>query len=179
MSMKFSEYIKKTNQDKAQWRKELGKELNFFLLFIFLREYRIVSLFRLCSYLRTHWYFLPLYCFVRIIYRHESLSNGCDIPSHTEIGAGFVIHHCSGIVIHPNAIIGKNCVIRSGCVIGMQDNEVPVIKDNVVFGVHAIVIGKVVVENNCIIGAGSVVTKSTDPNGIYAGVPARRIKNCV
>lgn len=29
------------------------------------------------------------------------------------------------------------------------------------------------------IGAGAVVTKSTEPNGVYAGVPAKRIKDRV
>jgi acetyltransferase-like isoleucine patch superfamily enzyme len=46
----------------------------------------------------------------------------------------------------------------------------------VVLGVHATVIGATTIESGCIIGAGAVVTKSTKPNGVYAGVPAKRIK---
>ena len=33
------------------------------------------------------------------------------------------------------------------------------------------------ISSRCIIGAGSVVTRSTEPGGIYAGVPAKRIKS--
>jgi maltose O-acetyltransferase len=29
----------------------------------------------------------------------------------------------------------------------------------------------------CIVAAGAVVTRSTDPNGLYAGIPARRIRD--
>jgi len=177
--MTLRQFIQICNEDKTQWRKELGKNINFFFLFIFLREYRIVVLFRMCAYLRSHWYFFFIYCIVRLFYRHLTLSNGVDIPSHVEIGGGWVIHHCNGIVIHPQARIGKNFVIRSGCVIGYNGGGVPVICDNVIFGVHATVIGGVIIEAGCIIGAGAVVTKSTEPNGIYAGVPARRIKERV
>lgn len=32
------------------------------------------------------------------------------------------------------------------------------------------------IAHGCVIAAGSVVTKSTEPNGLYGGVPARRIR---
>ncbi|MDE6864117.1 MAG: hypothetical protein K2J41_07020 [Eubacterium sp.] len=35
----------------------------------------------------------------------------------------------------------------------------------------------VTVEDGCVIAAGSIVTKSTYPNGLYAGAPAQRIKD--
>ncbi len=43
-------------------------------------------------------------------------------------------------------------------------------------GVHCVVIGNVEIASGCVIGAGAVVTKSTEPNSIYVGVPARKIK---
>ena len=39
------------------------------------------------------------------------------------------------------------------------------------------VIAGVNIAPGCIIAAGSVVTKDTEPNGLYAGVPARRIRD--
>lgn len=49
------------------------------------------------------------------------------------------------------------------------------IGDNVFIGMNTIICRGVTIGNNVIIGAGSVVTKNCDSNGIYAGVPARRI----
>ena len=50
------------------------------------------------------------------------------------------------------------------------------IKDNVWIGANVTILDGVTVASGCVLAAGSVVTKSTEPNGVYAGVPARRIK---
>lgn len=47
--------------------------------------------------------------------------------------------------------------------------------NNVFIGVRSIIMPGVVIEDNCIIGAGSIVTKKCESNGVYAGVPAKRI----
>ncbi|MCR4913326.1 MAG: acyltransferase [Lactobacillus sp.] len=51
--------------------------------------------------------------------------------------------------------------IDDGCWIGANVTILP--------GVH---IGK-----GCVIGAGAVVNKDCEPNGVYVGVPAKRIKD--
>lgn len=171
--------IKLIQSDNEHWKVELGKSrINFFLLFLLLREYRIVVLFRIVQYLRKNRIFVILYFFMRFLYRCYTLKNGCEIPSSTKIGGGLVIHHCNGIVINSETKIGNNLVIRSGCVIG-NEKGCPEIGDNVVMGVHSVVIGNIKIRDNCVIGAGAVLTKSTEPNGIYAGVPAKRIKDRV
>lgn len=175
--MKFRGLLDVMNKDNLRWKQELGKEnVNFFLLFLFLREYRIVVRLRLCEYLRSKKALFLVYCFERFLYRRVTLRNGCDIPSRTKIGAGFVIHHCTGIVINPNAVIGENCTIRGGAVIGSTNKGVPILGDNVNMGVHAIIIGNVQIGNGCVIGAGSVVTKSFPDNSVIAGVPAKLIR---
>lgn len=175
--MKLKEYKDIVKKDKENWKKELGKEkLNFFILFLFLREYKIVVLFRLCSLFKGRKLLMPLYLFIRFYYRYFSLKNGCEIPTSTKIGGGLVIHHCSGIVINSESKIGENFVIRTGCVIGKKSNGVPNIKNNVTMGVHSIIIGNILCEDNSYIAAGAVVTKSTEKNGIYAGIPAKLIK---
>ena len=50
------------------------------------------------------------------------------------------------------------------------------IKDNVFIGSNVIILPNVTVGENVIVGAGSIVTKSLPPNGVYAGNPARFIK---
>ncbi len=48
--------------------------------------------------------------------------------------------------------------------------------DNLI-GNGVIIVGDVVVARGSIVGSGAVLTKSTEENGIYAGVPARWIKS--
>lgn len=43
-------------------------------------------------------------------------------------------------------------------------------------GARAILLRGVTVGNGCVIAAGAVVTKSCEPNGLYAGVPAERMR---
>ncbi|OWY07404.1 hypothetical protein B6V74_18410 [Thioclava sp. F42-5] len=51
-----------------------------------------------------------------------------------------------------------------------------VIEDDVWIGANCTILDGVRIAQGCVIGAGSVVSKSTKPFGIYAGVPARLIK---
>lgn len=80
--------------------------------------------------------------------------------------------HCtyqrSATVIGNNVSIGHNAVVH-GCVI----------EDNVLIGMGAIVMDQAVIGSNSIIAAGAVVLENTRvaPGSLYAGVPAKRIKD--
>ena len=53
-----------------------------------------------------------------------------------------------------------------------------IIKDNVWLAMNTTVLKGVTIEEGCVVGTGSLVTKSCDePHSIYAGVPARKIKS--
>ena len=52
-----------------------------------------------------------------------------------------------------------------------------IIEDNVFIGAHSTILKGVVIGTNAVIGAGSVITKSIPSNEIWAGNPARFIKN--
>ena len=52
-----------------------------------------------------------------------------------------------------------------------------IIKDNVWLGGGVIVLAGVVIGENTVVGAGSVVTKSIDANSFYAGNPAVKVRN--
>lgn len=51
-----------------------------------------------------------------------------------------------------------------------------VIKNGCWIGANSIILPGVTIGEGCIIGAGSVVTKDCEPNGLYIGNPAKRIK---
>ena len=88
------------------------------------------------------------------------------------------IWHPVGIVIHKNAIIGKNCSIYQNVTIGSDGNpeHVPTIGDNVTIYANAVVFGKITVGNNAKIGAGAVVFHDVPENSVVAGNPAKIIK---
>ncbi|WP_171042358.1 acyltransferase [Sinomonas gamaensis] len=55
-------------------------------------------------------------------------------------------------------------------------NKAVTIGDGCWIGAGAIIMPGVDVASGCIVASGAVVTKDTEPNGIYAGVPAQRIR---
>ncbi len=87
--------------------------------------------------------------------------------------------------------IGSNCKITQGVVILAHDfsysilrpiyNEIPkkcaetIIGDNVFVGINSIILMGSKIGNNCIIGAGSVVSGKIPDNEVWAGNPARFI----
>ncbi len=140
--------------------------------------------FNYCVWMRVCGYFYA-YRFTRytvflpslLALKRRSIKYGIDIPYRTCIGKGFYIGHFGGIVINPNAVIGKNCNISQGVTIGQTNRGeragTPVIGDNVFIGPGAMIIGNIKIGNNVAIGANAVVTKSVPDNAVVAGVPAR------
>jgi acetyltransferase-like isoleucine patch superfamily enzyme len=52
-----------------------------------------------------------------------------------------------------------------------------IIRKGCYFGDNCIIMGGITVAERCIIGAGSFVNKDTDPDGVYVGTPARRLRD--
>ena len=70
----------------------------------------------------------------------------------------------------------RNSVIRRGP--GCRDINLPVTFERGCWiGVGSIILPGVTIGEGCIVAAGSIVTKSTFPNGLYAGNPAVRVKD--
>jgi len=51
------------------------------------------------------------------------------------------------------------------------------IEDGVWIGAGATIMGGCVVRTGCVIGANALITRSTEPNGLYLGSPARRVRD--
>lgn len=97
--------------------------------------------------------------------------NSIRIGNKVNIQDGAVIHclyQKSTVEIGDNVTIGHNVIIHGAK-----------LESNVLVGMGAIVMDHVVVGENSIIGAGSLVLEGTqiEPGSIYAGVPAKRIKS--
>ena len=97
--------------------------------------------------------------------------NSIRIGNKVNIQDGVVIHatfETASTHIGNNVSIGHNAIVH-GCTI----------HDNVLIGMGSIVMDDCVIVSNSIIAAGAIVTKNTrvESGSIYAGVPAKKIKN--
>ena len=92
-----------------------------------------------------------------------------------EIGGGlFFCHGFSTIVVVKS--MGKNCWINQQVTIGANSQYgYPTIGNDVHIFAGALVIGDIMIGNNVVIGAGTVVTKSVPDNCTVVGNPARII----
>lgn len=100
---------------------------------------------------------------------------GITLPLEARIGPGLRIYHFGNIVIHSQAVIGRNCTLRHGVTIGdrVPDGPTPVIGDDVDFGAYAQVLGNVHIGNGAKIGAMTVVLRDVPAGATAVGVPAR------
>ena len=106
-------------------------------------------------------------------HRFWSAVSGADIPLNCKIGGGLMIPHPNGIVIHPDARIGPNCLILQQVTIGTGSHGTPTIMGHVDMGAGAKVLGNVTLHEHCVIGANAVVLKDVPPGATAVGVPAR------
>lgn len=70
-------------------------------------------------------------------HRLWSIITGADIPINSRIGGGLLIPHPNGIVIHPDANIGCNCLIFQQVTIGATSKGIPTIGGHVDIGAGA------------------------------------------
>ncbi len=119
---------------------------------------------------------VPRYCNV-LKHRFWSAVSGADIPLTARIEGGLQLLHPNGIVIHPDARIGPNCIFFQQVTVGTRENSplVPCIGGDVSIGAGAKVLGGVKVGNHARIGANAVVLCDVPDYGVAVGVPARVI----
>ncbi|HEY8515482.1 MAG TPA: DapH/DapD/GlmU-related protein [Candidatus Binatia bacterium] len=112
-------------------------------------------------------------------------SYGIRIGRNYHINTGCLFDGRGGLTIGDNVLIGPNVVIVSSQhhwsdpslpIIQQGHRSAPiVIGDDVWIGANSVVTPGVTIATGTVVGSGSVVTKSTEPYTIVAGVPARVI----
>ncbi len=111
----------------------------------------------------------------RLISHVGRFFTGIEIHPGAQIGEGFFIDHGMGVVIGETAIIGDNCHLFQGVTLGgtstRRAKRHPTLRNNVVVGAGAKVIGDVTIGENAKIGAGSVVVTNVPENATVVGVP--------
>ena len=122
----------------------------------------------------------------RIISQFSRFLTGIEIHPKANIGKNLFIDHGMGVVIGETSDIGDNVTIYHMATLGgispsVNSNEQrnikrhPTLKDNVVVGSGAQILGPVTVGKNAKIGANAVVTKDVPENAVMVGIPAKNV----
>ena len=122
----------------------------------------------------------------RIISQFSRFLTGIEIHPNAKIGKNLFIDHGMGVVIGETSDIGDNVTIYHMATLGgiapsiNSDNQRnikrhPTLKENVVVGSGAQILGPVVVGKNSKIGANAVVTKDVPENAVMVGIPAKNV----
>jgi serine O-acetyltransferase len=121
----------------------------------------------------------PAALFVRKIavlrHRFWSVITGAEISPGTCIGGGLTLPHPNGVVIHPDATIGPNCLIFQQVTLGAGDQGAPRIGGHVDIGAGAKILGGISIGDHAKIGANAVVLRDVPAYATAVGIPARII----
>lgn len=139
-----------------------------------------------------------VFCF-SVICSGTVLGQGCRVDYHSFIGQNCVIgdeavveygarvydrvkigkrSSVSGFLCN-ETVVGKDCNIQGSTLhrrTQMKNEKAPQIMDRVLVGRGAQIVGNLLLEDDCIIAAGAVLTKNAEAGYVYSGVPATRTK---
>lgn len=100
-----------------------------------------------------------------------------DIHPAACIGRGIMLDHATGIVIGETAVVENDVSILQSVTLGgtgkTSGDRHPKIREGVMIGAGAKILGNIEVGHGAKIGAGSVVLQPVPPHTTVAGVPAR------
>ncbi|QDG53379.1 serine O-acetyltransferase [Persicimonas caeni] len=102
---------------------------------------------------------------------------GIEIHPGATIGRRVFIDHGMGIVIGETAVIGDDCLIYKGVVLGgttlKRTKRHPTLGKGVTVGSNACILGAVEIGDGARIGSGSVVIKDVEEGATVVGIPGR------
>lgn len=100
-----------------------------------------------------------------------------DIHPAAQIGQGVMFDHATGIVVGETAVIENKVSIMQSVTLGGTGNEAgdrhPKIREGVMIGAGAKILGNINIGKGAKVGAGSVVLNDVPPHVTVAGIPAK------
>ncbi|WP_101775636.1 serine O-acetyltransferase [Pasteurella oralis] len=115
------------------------------------------------------------------VYLQNQISVAFDVDIHpaAEIGCGIMFDHATGIVIGETSVVENDVSILQGVTLGGTGKETgdrhPKVREGVMIGAGAKILGNIEVGRYAKIGANSVVLQPVPEYATAAGVPARVI----
>ena len=139
-------------------------------------ELKYIALFRKTEKCR----FKPLKLYYTVKLKLMSYKTHIQIPARTKIDEGFYIGHTGRVIIHPEAVLGKNINVGTGVTIGYENRGVrcgaPFFEGNCWIGTNAVVVGKVKIGDDVMIAPLTFVNFDVPPHSIVVGNPAKIIQ---
>lgn len=121
----------------------------------------------------------PLTLLYRVMFWLGQRLGGIMLPYTVRVGRRVRLEHFGGMVLVAEAI-GDDVIIRQNTtfgVAGLGDLEArPTIGDRVEIGAGAVIVGRIAIGNDAIVGANAVITRPVPPGAVVGGVPARLIR---
>ncbi len=126
----------------------------------------------------AHWLWVHnLKLLGRLVSSITRFFTGVEIHPGAKICSSLFIDHGMGVVIGETAEVGCNVTLYHGVTLGgvslQKGKRHPTIKDNVVIGAGAKILGAITVGEGSRIGANAVVVKDVPPHSVVVGVPGQ------
>jgi len=118
----------------------------------------------------------PVHVVLTLWHKVIEMATGISLPCTVTAGPGLYLPHGGLRIVNAGVALGADCVISQGVTIGVsgrgERRGVPRVGDRVYFGVNAVVVGKIVVGDDVLIGANSLVNRDVPAHCTVVGVPA-------
>lgn len=151
-------------------------------VFLLSSGFHAIVAYRLCHWLWDKNWKLS----ARFLSQVTRFFTGIEIHPGAKIGSGFFIDHGMGIVIGETSEIGNNVTLYHNVTLGgrtvfdkngkLMTKRHPTVKDNVIIGTGAAILGPIVIGNNVKIGANAVVLQDVTDNQTIVGVPGHPVE---
>jgi serine O-acetyltransferase len=121
---------------------------------------------------------MPLSLFYRLMFKCTQWFGGILLPYTVIVGRRVKLEHFGGMILVADKI-GDDVILRQNTTLGISRLDDltgrPIVGNRVQVGAGAVMIGRIWIGDDAVIGANAVVTQDVPEGAVVGGVPARRL----